>query len=338
MKTRIVSIVLALLLTLGGVGSTAAQQAPADPGRDVSNNAEMWRGARRGIEGYVSIPNKQAGVLVQSEGENWRNWRNGPISTYGIWLLLGIIILLAVFFAIRGRIRVEAGPSPRRIKRFGVIERFSHWLTAVTFILLGLTGLNMLYGRYVLRPLIGADAFSTLTAWGKYLHNYISFAFVLGVLLLVILWLRQNLPTRADLIWLARGGGLFSKGSHPPAHKFNAGQKLVFWGVVFFGLAISLSGFLLMFPFTVADLHQMQLTQLGHDIVALFFIAMIIAHIYIGTIGMEGAFEAMNSGLVDENWAREHHSLWVAEIKGETLPSDRDPHGSAPAGGATRPA
>jgi formate dehydrogenase subunit gamma len=190
----------------------------------------------------------------------------------------------------------------------------------------------------VLRPLIGADAFSTLTAWGKYLHNFISFAFVLGVLLLVILWLRQNLPTRADLIWLARGGGLFSKGSHPPAHKFNAGQKLVFWGVVFFGLAISLSGFLLMFPFTFADLHQMQLIQLGHSIVALFFIAMIIAHIYIGTIGMEGAFEAMNSGLVDENWAREHHNLWVAEIKGEKPPSDRDPHGSAPAGGATRPA
>src|SRR5229473_1906978 len=306
MKQRLAPLVLVFVLVLAGLLGAAgamAQQTLPEPSRS-GNNADMWRGVRQGVQGYVSIPNPQAGVLVQSEGENWRNWRNGPISTYGTWLLLGIIVVLALFLAVRGRIRVEAGPSPRRIKRFGAIERFSHWLTATSFILLGLTGLNMLYGRYVLRPLIGADAFSTLTAWGKYLHNYVSFAFVLGVLLLVILWLRQNLPTRADLI----------------------------------GLALSLSGFLLMFPFTVADLHQMQLTQLGHDIVALFFIAMIIAHIYIGTIGMEGAFEAMNSGLVDENWAREHHNLWVAEIKGETPPSDRDPHGSAPAGGATRPA
>jgi formate dehydrogenase subunit gamma len=340
MKQRLAPLVLALVLVLAGLlgaADAAAQQTLPEPGRS-GNNADMWRGARQGVQGYVSIPNPQAGVLVQSEGENWRNWRNGPISTYGTWLLLGIIVVLALFLAIRGRIRVEAGPSPRRIKRFGAIERFSHWLTATSFILLGLTGLNMLYGRYVLRPLIGADAFSTLTAWGKYLHNYISFAFVLGVLLLVVLWVRHNLPTRADLTWLAMGGGLFGKGKHPPAHKFNAGQKLVFWGVVLFGLAISVSGFLLMFPFTIADLHQMQLTQLGHSIVALLFIAMIIAHIYIGTVGMEGAFEAMNSGMVDENWAREHHSLWVAEVKGEQPPADHEPHGPAPAGGARRPA
>ncbi len=344
MKKGIATAILALgLLLICSAGASAQQPPLPEPGRNLSNNAEMWRGARQGIQGYVSIPNKQAGVLVQSEGENWRNLRNGPVSTYGTWLLLGMVVVLALFFALRGRIRVEAGPSPHRIKRFGAVERFSHWLTAVTFILLGLTGLNMLYGRYFLRPLIGADAFSALTAWGKYVHNFISFAFMLGIVLLVLLWVRDNLPTRTDLKWLAMGGGLFGKGSHPPAHKFNAGQKLIFWGVVFFGTAISISGLLLMFPFSVADMHEMQLTQLGHSIVALLFIAMIIAHIYIGTIGMEGAFDAMNSGMVDENWAREHHNLWVAEMKGEKPPVDHDPQNPgppsrAPAGGATRPA
>ncbi len=233
MKTKIATVALALGLFLVCVAGAPAQQQPLpEPGRNLSNNAEMWRGARQGVQGYVSIPNKQAGVLVQSEGENWRNLRNGPISTYGTWLLLGIVVALALFFALRGRIRIEAGPSPNRIKRFGAVERFSHWLTAVTFILLGLTGLNMLYGRYVIRPLVGPDVFSALTAWGKYVHNYISFAFMLGIVLLVLLWLRDNLPTRADLKWLAMGGGLLSKGSHPPAHKFNAGQKLIFCPVL----------------------------------------------------------------------------------------------------------
>jgi formate dehydrogenase subunit gamma len=339
MKQRLAPLILALMLLFGGIATATAQQRPApEPGRDLSNNAEMWRGARQGVRGYVSIPDQKAAVLVQSEGENWRNLRNGPISTYGTWLLLGIVLVLALFFAIRGRIRIEAGPSTRRIKRFGAFERFSHWLTAVTFVLLALTGLNILYGRYVLLPLIGPHAFSTLSAWGKYVHNFVSFGFVLGILLLVALWLRHNLPTRADLKWLQMGGGLLTKGRHPPAHKFNAGQKLIFWGVVVFGIIISVSGFMLMFPFTIADLHQMQLTQVGHSIVALLFIAMIIAHIYIGTIGMEGAFDAMNSGMVDENWAREHHSLWVAEVKGEAPPTDHDPHGPTPARGATRPA
>jgi formate dehydrogenase subunit gamma len=332
MKQSLAILLLALALLLGSVGVATAQQSTSEPARNISNNAETWRGVRRGIEGYVSIPDRKAGVLVQSEGENWRNMRNGPISNYGSWLLLAILVVIALFFAFRGRIRIEAGRSPRRILRFGFLERFSHWLTAVAFILLALTGLNLLYGRYVLPSLIGAEAFAAMTAWGRYLHHFVSFAFVLGILLLAALWLRDNLPRRADLTWIAQGGGLFTKGSHPPSHKFNAGQKLIFWGVLAFGIAISVSGYLLMFPFTLADLREMQLLQLGHSIVALLFIAMIIGHIYIGTLGMEGAFDAMRSGLVDENWAREHHNLWVAELKGEAPPAESDPGPSA--GGA----
>lgn len=299
----------------------AAQQPPAlavpPMGRTSATEADFYRQVRQGVQGYVSIPDKKAGVLIQSEGETWRNIRNGPLSTYGVWLLLGMVVVIAAFFAVRGRIRIDSGPSNRTVERFNALERFGHWLTATTFIVLALTGLNMLYGRYVLAPVIGPTAFATLTLWGKYAHNYVGFAFIAGVLLLFVLWVRHNLPNRDDLAWLAKGGGLFTKGSHPPARKFNAGQKLIFWAVVLGGAALGVTGFYLLMPFAFGmSIHDMQFFVLLHAAVALVLIAIIIAHIYIGSIGMEGAFDAMGTGLVDENWAREHHSLWLADLQG----------------------
>ena len=303
-----------------------------------ASDSAIWREVRRGLQGNVSIPDKQAGVMIQSEGENWRAWRNGPMTVGGAWVVLGMIGLLALFFVVRGRIRIDAGPSGQTVERFNTIERGVHWLTAVSFIVLALTGLNMLYGRHVLLPILGADVFSTLAQGGKYLHNFVSFAFMLGVLLMVILWVRDNLPTREDLIWLAKAGGLFKKGVHPPSRKFNAGQKIMFWIVVLGGLSLALSGIALLFPFQfslfsptfsvlnvlglglptdLAPIQEMQLSHLWHAVVGLVMTAIIVAHIYIGSLGMEGAFDAMGTGQVDENWAREHHNLWVAEIKGE---------------------
>ncbi len=324
----------------------------AVPGDTLGNtsDSEIWRAVRQGVQGSVSIPDKKAGVLVQSEGDNWRAWRNGPVTISGIWILLGILALLALFFAIRGRIRVERGMSGQLIERFNGIERFAHWLTAVSFIVLALSGLNMLYGKHVLLPVLGPDVFATLTLAGKYAHNYLAFAFMLGVVLIFILWVGQNLPNKYDLYWIGEAGGLFSKDSHPPARKFNAGQKLIFWIVVLGGLSLSLSGISLMFPFQFAmfgptfevlngvgfnlptqltEMEEMQLSQVWHGIVGLIMIAIILAHIYIGTLGMEGAFAAMGSGEVDENWAREHHNVWVAELKGEPLPDPDDPHSGA---------
>ncbi|MFQ5954760.1 MAG: formate dehydrogenase subunit gamma [Kiloniellales bacterium] len=295
---------------------------------------------RQGVTGTVSLPDQQAGVLIQSEGDNWRAWRNGPMSVYGGWLLLAICVVVAVFFGLRGRIRTEAGFSGRTVERFNFIERFTHWLTATSFIVLALTGLNVLYGRYVLKPVIGADAFSAVTLAGKYAHNYIAFPFMLGVVMMLVLWVRHNFPNRYDFIWLAKGGGMFMKGVHPPAKKFNAGQKIVFWVVILGGILVSLSGISLLFPFQIpmfaktfellnlvgfdlptalTPMADMQLSQLWHGIVALVFIAIIIAHIYIGSLGMEGAFDAMGTGMVDENWAREHHNIWAAEVKGEPV-------------------
>ncbi|MCB1478391.1 MAG: formate dehydrogenase subunit gamma [Rhodobiaceae bacterium] len=320
-------------------GSNAAgPQAGNVPGNVEGNSAisEQWREIRRGVQGTVSIPDKKAGVLVQSEGENWRNFRNGPLSTYSIWGIAGIIVVLALFFLIRGRIRIDAGKAGTTITRFDTFERFGHWLLAVSFMVLAFTGLNILYGRYWLLPVVGADAFGAITLWGKYLHNYLSFSFMLGLAIILVMWIVHNIPNRYDLIWLAKGGGMFTKNSHPPAKKFNAGQKILFWLVILGGLSISLSGWSLLFPFEypmfaktfeiinvfgfdlptqLTAMEEMQLAQLWHAIVAVFLVIVILGHIYIGTIGMEGAFDAMGSGQVDLNWAKEHHGLWVEEKK-----------------------
>lgn len=308
-----------------------------------SSDAEIWRAIRRGAQGEVSIADKKAGYMIQSEGENWRAIRNGPLSVYGSWAIFGMIAVLALFFLVRGRIRTESGPSGRTIERFNGLERFAHWLMANTFVLLALTGLNTMYGRYVLKPLIGAEAFATIAEIGKYIHNYVGFAFMIGIVLILVLWVRQNIPDRTDLAWLAKGGGMFTKGSHPPARKFNAGQKILFWLVVLGGISISLSGIALIFPFKLAlfsstfaflnifgfglpadltPMQEMQYQQIWHALVALGLTAVIIAHIYIGTLGMEGAFDAMGTGEVDRNWAREHHPLWLEEEEGAKARGD----------------
>lgn len=314
-------------------GSVTGGTVPGNAQGNLSDS-EMWRDVRSGVVGQVSIPDKQAGVLVQSGGESFRSFRNGPLSEWGGWAMLGIFVLLGLFYATRGRIRIDAGQSGRTVLRFGFIDRFAHWLTAGSFVILGITGLNVLYGRYFIMPIIGPDVFATLSIAGKYAHNFLGFAFAAGIILMFVLWVKDNIPNKHDLKWIAMGGGVLFKGVHPPAKKFNAGQKLIFWSVIILGGSLTASGLALLFPFEIAmfaktfavlnvfgldlptQLSMMQETQLAllwHGIVALILMVMIIAHIYIGSVGMEGAFDAMGTGEVDENWAHEHHALWLEE-------------------------
>lgn len=331
----------------GGVAH--AQTAGNVPGGTLGNvsDPELWRFARRGGCGTVSIPDKSAGCLVQSDGDFWRAFRNGPLSHVGGWSLLGIIVVIGVFFAFRGRIKVDSGMCGQTIERFNALERFAHWLTASSFIVLAVTGLNVMYGRYVLKPVIGPEAFAWLASMGKYAHNYIAFAFIIGIVLMLVLWIKDNIPTIADLKWLAVGGGLFSKDMHPPAKRFNAGQKLIFWSVIIGGASLSVSGVALMFPFeiqpwagtfailnvfgfdlptTLTPLQETQLSSVWHAIVAIAMIVIIVGHIYIGSVGMEGAIDAVGSGQVDLNWAKEHHSIWVEEhLEAETRQAQGQP-------------
>jgi len=267
------------------------------------------------VEGRVSIPDEKSGVLIQPEGVAWRDFQRDTLPLVGWIAVVGMIALLAVFFMVRGRIRIPGGASGRKVTRFNGFERFVHWLTAASFIVLGLTGLNISFGKSVLMPIIGADAFATITQLGKYAHNYLSVPFALGILLMLVIWVKDNIPGKIDLAWFKAGGGIVGKG-HPPAKKFNGGQKLIFWSVVLGGIALSVTGYLLLFPFSETDISGMQTAAIVHGLIGLILVGIILAHIYIGSIGMEGAFDAMGTGQVDENWAREHHSLWVEEQSG----------------------
>ncbi|MFQ5626865.1 MAG: formate dehydrogenase subunit gamma [Methyloligellaceae bacterium] len=286
--------------------------------RSSDSASEMWRAVRKGVKGTVSIPDKNAAQLVQSEGDNWRALKNGPIANWGAIGLAGMVVLLAVFYLIRGRIRVDRGLSGRTITRFNDLERMGHWMLAVSFIILAVTGLNITYGKYYLLPLLGKPAFADIAAAGKWLHSYVSFAFMAGLVMILVLWIKENLPDKYDVPWLLKGGGLFTK-SHPAAKKFNVGQKLIFWAVIWGGLGLSVTGIAMLFPFQIdfpagmEPIQQMQFATTWHSIIALGLIVIAIAHIYIGTIGMEGAFDAMGTGEVDENWAKEHHSVWVKD-------------------------
>jgi formate dehydrogenase subunit gamma len=335
---------LTRLLAIAALGAFAALGAPVTPlvpmaeAQQVNPTAESVTEdklfeALRGdqmIEGRASIPDPKAPGLIKPGNKGWAETHSSTIRALTIWTMIGMVALLAVFYAYRGRIRIDAGPAGRTIKRFGGVERFAHWLMAVSFILLALTGLNLVLGRSVLLPMIGEAAFGSLSASGKIVHNYMGWAFMLGLALAFVVWVGRNLPKSHDLTWFAMGGGLFKKGVHPPAGKFNGGQKLIFWSVVVGGAALSFTGVMLLFPAIAGTQADWQLYQLIHGIAAALLTAVILAHIYIGSIGMEGAFDAMGSGEVDLNWAREHHSLWVEEVEGKSAA----PHG----GGRVAPA
>lgn len=306
------------------------------------SDSELWEQLRYG-NADVSASNEGAGarILIQDSGIAWYEFRAGPLREYGGYVLLGTLGLLALFYLLRGRIRIEHGRSGRTILRFNLLERTGHWLLAVTFIILGITGLITLFGRIALIPWLGKEAFSTIAAASKWIHNWISWPFMAALVLIFLMWVLRNIPNRHDVVWLLKGGGLFAKGVHPPARKFNAGQKIIFWSVIILGVSVSVSGLSLMMPFelplfakTFAVINsigipgwfgaeplpeqltphaEMQLATLWHAIIAFVMMAIILAHIYLGSIGMEGAFDAMSRGEVDLNWAREHHNLWVEE-------------------------
>jgi formate dehydrogenase subunit gamma len=230
----------------------------------------------------------------------------------GVVAILGMLALLVGFYLIRGMVRIKAGRSGRTLVRFNAFERFTHWMTATCFVILAITGLNISFGKELLLPLLGPEAFSAWSQWGKYAHNYLSFPFTIGVVMIFLIWLAGNIPNAVDVEWVKRGGGIVGD-DDPPAHRFNGGQKMIYWIVVLGGGSVAASGYLLMFPFYVTDIAGMQLAQNVHGTVAVLFIAAMLAHIYIGTVGMEGAFEAMGTGEVDLNWAKQHHNLWVEE-------------------------
>ena len=305
-------ILVALLIAAPAMAQQAQTPKALNPTASSVQEQDLLKALKPGdaVGGRVSIPDAKSANLIQPEGREWRAFKRGTLPWIGAIALLGVIGVLIVFYLVRGRIRIPGGPSSQTITRFNSFERMVHWLTAVSFITLALSGLNVTFGRSLLFPVIGENAFGALSLNLKAIHNYVGFAFMAGVILTFLIWVKDNIPSSIDVKWLAAGGGIFG-GHEPPAARFNGGQKIIFWSVVIGGAALSISGLNLLF----ADeaISHLQFWSIVHGVVGLLMTAVIIGHIYIGSIGMEGAFDAMGSGEVDLNWAKHHHSLWVAD-------------------------
>jgi formate dehydrogenase subunit gamma len=316
-RIRIFAGVLLLLSVAALAFPAAAQQAQRNPDGSVNPTASAVNEQKLlqtlgQIDGRVSIPAQRAGVLIQPAGREWRDFHEVTLRIIGAVAIIGMLALLVIFYLWRGMVRLEAGRSGRTLVRFNAFERGVHWMTATCFVILAISGLNITFGRPLLLPLLGPETFTAWSQWAKYAHNFLSFPFTLGVVLIFLMWIAGNIPNRVDFQWLKAGGGIVGQ-EHPPAQRFNAGQKLIYWIVVLGGGAAAATGYLLLFPFYVTDIAGMQIAQVIHSVVAMLFIAAMLGHIYIGTIGMEGAFEAMGTGEVDVNWAKQHHSLWLDE-------------------------
>jgi formate dehydrogenase subunit gamma len=284
---------------------------PVNPTASSVKEQQLLREMRI-ISGRGSIPDVKSYNIEQPAGRDWRYFHEVTLHWLGGIAILGMLGLLVAFYLIRGMVRIESGRSWRTLIRFNMFERFVHWTTATCFVVLALSGLNITFGKDLLMPLVGEETFASWSQWAKYAHDYLSFPFSLGVIAILLMWVASNIPTRLDVEWVKQGGGLFGA-KHPPAARFNAGQKMIYWIVIIGGAAVATSGYLLMFPFYLTDIAGMQLAQMVHGTVALLFVAAMVAHVYIGTIGMEGAFEAMWDGKVDVNWAKQHHSAWFEE-------------------------
>ncbi|HWU83785.1 MAG TPA: formate dehydrogenase subunit gamma, partial [Rhodocyclaceae bacterium] len=277
------------------------------------NAAATWREARSGAAGFTTVKGIESGVLVSSQGNTWRAVRNGLITPYGGAVLIVVAAAIAVFYRVKGTIRLHQPRTGRKVARFSTNERRAHWLVAISFVCLAFTGIVLLFGKHIFLWLLGYTLFSWLGWLSKNVHIVAGFCFVVGVILLFALFWKDNLWDKSDAEWIRKAGGLAS-GEHVPSRRFNFGEKAWFWvGLTGFGLIMILSGLALTFPNYFDTRAAMQYAQIIHATSACLVIAMSLGHIYMGTIGMEGSYEAMRTGEVDESWAREHHEIWYEE-------------------------
>ena len=343
-------VVGAMALPLSGYLYVGLSDAYAQSGADDTNpRANYWRAVREGQPGsgaggssYSSVTgrpmpgsdalwlNREADSLIGGGGQNWRQIRNRVIAVYGGWILFGLIVVMLHFYAIRGKIKLEDGRSGERILRWTAWERFVHWTTAASFLLLAVTGLSLLFGRSILIPIMGPEGFAAWAAVAMYLHEFVGpWIFTPAVAILLSMWLVHNLPEKGDLQWWLKGGGIIGS-SHPSSGRVNSGEKLWFWFIATVGVACIVTGVILAFPLEWDQTRStMQLSSVIHGAAALLWIGFWMGHAYIGTIGTEGALEGMTTGYVDANWAKQHHDRWYEEVADTAEPAAEKPAGDA---------
>jgi formate dehydrogenase subunit gamma len=324
----------AMLLPLSAYVWTSAVQAQESTEQAQADGknprSEYWRDVRSAESGYTAVRGQETDVLIQSRGETWREVRNGPVMILGAIMVVGMILALLAYHLIKGGAKLEHRTG-RKVLRWAVSDRVLHWYTAVLFIILAITGLSLLWGRSVLIPILGKEGFAAWAGIAKPVHDYLALAFTAGLIVMLLKWVHHNIPAAYDREWFKQAGGYFS-GSHPPAGFANAGEKVYFWVLVFGGTALVVSGFYLLFPNLGFERSAMQTANIVHGVSALILTTAVLAHIYLGTLGSEGALEGMVSGEVDEGWARQHHSVWLDEVQqGHQRPAHDAPGRSAAA-------
>jgi formate dehydrogenase subunit gamma len=324
---------------------TNAERRQVQPG----NNAPVWRDVSKGVTGQTMLPYSGYGNLIQgfvqypgsrltTAGEAWRQVRNNWIIPYGGSLLLIVLVAIALFYFTKGSIKLHGAETGRKIERFTYFERAAHWVNAIAFVSLAISGIVMAFGKFFLLPVMGATLFGWLTYALKNLHNFVGPLFAVSLVVVIFTFVKDNLPAKEDINWLLKGGGLLS-GKEVPSHRFNAGEKVVFWaGVFFFGLIVVGSGLFLdkLLPAVEFTRANMQVAHMIHATAAALMMALFLGHIYLGTIGMKGAYKAMKTGYVDETWAKEHHELWYDDIKAGKIPAQRT--ANTPEGAPGQPA
>lgn len=276
--------------------------------------AVLWREVRQ-RDGAVSgrtqvLRGTETGVLINRDGERFRDYRRGQFIRYAAYFLGGVVALLLLYFLLHGKVRIEGGESGRKLLRFELIDRIAHWLLALLFLFLAGTGLLLLFGRFIIIPWLGAEAFSPIASACKEGHNLFGPIFIAALLFFLVRFIARNIPKLVDLRWLLTAGGMIG-GGHVRAGFFNAGEKIWFWLVVLFGLAIVGSGLILDFPSLLPQRTMLTLALVVHGLAAVVLFGVALGHIYMGSIGTEGTLEGMKNGYVDENWARTHHDLWL---------------------------
>lgn len=323
---------------------TNAERAKAQPG----NNAPMWRQVGEGVNGYTSLPKSQApeaGNLIQpfvqypgsrwtNAGEAWRQVRNQWIIPYGGALLVIVAVAIGLFYWRKGTIMLHGAETGRKIERFTPFERAAHWVNAIAFVALAISGIVMAFGKYFMLPVMGSTLFGWLSYALKNIHNFAGPLFAVSLVVVFLTFVRDNLPSKEDLQWILKGGGLLSE-HEVPSHRFNAGEKLLFWaGVFLLGAIVVASGLVLdkVIPGLLYERSTMQIAHMFHGVATVLMMVMFMGHIYMGTLGMQGAYQAMRTGYVDETWAKEHHELWYDDIQAGKIPRERSATAAQPAG------
>ena len=322
----------------GYAEQTNGERMKVQPG----NNAPMWRQVGQGVTGYSSLPKTQApeagnliqpfvqypGSRVTNAGEAWRQVRNQWIIPYGAALFAIVLLALGIFYFTKGPLGHDhpEGPGTRRIERFTPFERAAHWANAFAFIALAISGIVMAFGKFFLLPIMGSTLFGWLTYALKNVHNFVGPLFAVSLLVIILTFVKDNIANRADFVWLSKGGGMLGGDHQVPSHRFNAGEKgLFWWGVTIPGIFVVGSGLVLdkLIPGFGDVRSDMQIAHMIHATLAIWMMALICGHIYMGTVGMKGAYKAMKTGYVTDEWAKEHHELWHDDVQAGKIPRQR---------------